>query len=240
MPGTQPRKYGKASRPYARRYGTTPKKALQRYRVRLPTSYSGRLLQALPVAGFPEDLTVRLRYNMFQPISTSNTTGQAVYQFKMNSVYDPDQTGTGHQPLYRDQLYLIYRYAVVTKCHFTINVSTTTISGVLINAQATTYLATDTDSSTAVERGQTNQAFIQLGKPAKLEGDVDMASLFGVLPQAILTDDLYRHANNADPSQLAYLTLYMQDTESAASRISMVVTLDMTVNFREVIQVTSS
>ena len=244
MPSTQPTRFSRRSAPYVKRsrmFGKTPKKAFARYGALAASSaYSGSLLQRTPITGFPQDMTVRLRYNLFLSYSTGVGTGQHVYQFKINSVFDPDHTGTGHQPLYRDQLYLIYKYCVVTACRWEVNVSTTTTTGSLINIQATTYATADSDTAIAVERGQTAQAFIQLGQPARLTGKVDMAALFGTTKASILSDDLYRHSESNDPSQLCWLTLYTQDTESAQSRYSANVTLDMTCVFKEVNKIASS
>jgi len=204
-------------------------------------NYGGRLLQRYPVTGFPEMLQTRLRYSFFRSYSTTSGTGQDVYQYKLNSMYDCDQTGTGHQPLYRDQLYAIYKYAVVLGCRWTIEVSTTTITGVIINAMATTYSATDSDTSTAIERGQTARAWTQLSAPKTMTGYVRMKTLFGLpTDDSVLTDDLFRHDTNADPSQLGYLSIYTQDTEQAQSRVSMNITMDFDVVFKEVLKIANS
>lgn len=202
--------------------------------------FGGKLLQSMPITGFPEMLQVRLRYNMFTSLSCGGA-GQLVYQFKINSIYDPDSTSTGHQPLYRDQLYTIYKYAVVTGCRYDIQVSTTSTTGVVVFPQATTYITTDSDSSTAIERGSTKRTFIQVGHPGRLTGYVDMKSMFG-LPRTedLLTDDLYRHDQSADPSQLCYLTMYANDTEGSTARVNFVVTLDYTVVFKEVVKIATS
>jgi len=68
-----------------------------------------------------------------------------------------------------------------------------------------------------------------------------MKTLFG-LPNddSVLTDDLFRHDSSADPSQLGYLSIYTQDTESAQSRVSMNVTLDFDVVFKETVKISLS
>lgn len=203
-------------------------------------SYSGSLLQRLPITGFPDMLEIRLRYNLFRSFNCGGT-GRDVYQYKINSIYDPDLTSTGHQPLYRDQLYAIYKYAVVVGCRWSLECATQAGSGVLFVPHATTYSTTDTDVSTAIERGSTKRAFTQIGKPMTLTGYVSMASLFGLAdPKSLLTDDLYRHDDSADPSQLAYLTIYTQDTEATTARCHQNVTLDMTVVFKEVKKIADS
>ena len=202
-------------------------------------SYTGSLLQSMPVTGFPEMLKVRLRYSQFQEVTTGGG-GQYIQQYKINSVFDPDLTSTGHQPMYRDQLYLIYKYAVVTECKWQADISTTSTSGHLINVQATTFATTDSDTSANVERGQTHQAFLQLGAPARLTGTVAINQLFGLTPPQLLVDDLYRHDSGTDPNQLAYLSLYMQNSALAPSTCCFNVVLDMTVVFKEVVKIAQS
>ncbi len=65
------------------------------------------------IYGFPNKMLTRLRY--CDTIYLSNSAGGIARQvFNINSTFDPDQTSTGHQPLYRDTYAGIYdQYAVV-------------------------------------------------------------------------------------------------------------------------------
>jgi len=67
-----------------------------------------------PVFGFPDRLITKLRYHTLGTVnSTAGVVGTQVMRW--NSTFDPDQTGTGHQPLYRDQLAGIYdHYSVIS------------------------------------------------------------------------------------------------------------------------------
>lgn len=72
---------------------------------------SGRV-QALKTLTVPDKLVVKL------PYSTQITFGDALgvqdYIFNLNSIYDPDRTGVGHQPLGYDQWNTFYnRYRVL-------------------------------------------------------------------------------------------------------------------------------
>jgi len=205
--------------------------------------YSGRLLQNMPVTGFPNELSVRLRYSLFRSYTTgvAGLAGQDIYQFKINSVYDPDLTSTGHQPMYRDQLYLIYKYCVVTATKWTLMITTQATVGQVVNVQASTYATTDTDTSANIERGQTHQCMVQLGSPATLTGNVSMPVLFGLRSvEALLSDDLYRHDSSNDPSQLAYLSVYSQDISLNTSVLQMNLTLDYSCVFKETLRISQS
>ncbi len=62
---------------------------------------------------FPMRLKAKLKY---AGICTFNAAAGAVasYSFAANGMYDPDITGTGHQPMYYDQLMAVYARASVT------------------------------------------------------------------------------------------------------------------------------
>lgn len=63
---------------------------------------------------FPSSKIVKLKYNEYIPIS-SNTSGTVIsqYRFNCNSLYDPNQSGTGHQPLYYDTYAGLYNHYLV-------------------------------------------------------------------------------------------------------------------------------
>ena len=57
--------------------------------------------------GFPNSIITKLRYaDTYEGTGTSGARYQNVY--RANGIFDPDATGTGHQPLYRDNWVNIY------------------------------------------------------------------------------------------------------------------------------------
>lgn len=65
------------------------------------------------VFGFPRQFKTLIRYN--DTITIQSSSGNAGGNiFRLNSVYDPDYTGAGHQPLYLDQFAAVYGRYVVT------------------------------------------------------------------------------------------------------------------------------
>lgn len=84
--------------PRARRTRTRPmpKSRYQRYIVR-------RYASMRPHQPFMRDTYCKLRYN--DTATLASTAGAiAIRTYSMNSLYDPDQTGTGHQPRFYDTL----------------------------------------------------------------------------------------------------------------------------------------
>jgi hypothetical protein len=86
---------------------------------------------AYPVFGFPDRLRTQLRYSdSFGIASVTGAVGAQKY--RSNSIYDPDQTNAGHQPLYFDTYAAIYdHYAVIGS----------TIKVELINSNTSTFVA---------------------------------------------------------------------------------------------------
>jgi len=64
------------------------------------------------VFGFPDKLIAPLRYHLSTAMTT--TAGSiATYAISANSIFDPDRTAGGHQPLYRDTFNTIYNHYTV-------------------------------------------------------------------------------------------------------------------------------
>ncbi len=59
------------------------------------------------VSGFPDQMRVNLVYEDLYTLTTVSNP-YTVYQWRGNGPYDPDFTGTGHQPRYFDQYAAIY------------------------------------------------------------------------------------------------------------------------------------
>lgn len=79
-----------------------------------PTSINRGLSIANGISGFPDSIRTTLKYH--QDIGITSASGVVNGNtFRANSCFDPDETGTGHQPMYFDQLAAVYgRYQVVS------------------------------------------------------------------------------------------------------------------------------
>ncbi len=83
---------------------------------------TGRML------GLPNRIRLDLKYSTF---ATHTHTSGAIqeFDFRGNSVFDPDYTYGGHQPVYFDQIALVYMYYRVKSCHIKVSIHNLT-SGV--------------------------------------------------------------------------------------------------------------
>jgi len=95
------------------RYTRSSSKSLVRRRA--PRPYMPRM------TGFPETYRTTLVYNEGITLDPG-AAGTAYYSFNANSLYDPNYSGTGHQPLYYDNLMAIYGRWRIRKCYITVTV----------------------------------------------------------------------------------------------------------------------
>jgi len=103
--------------------------------------------------GYPRDVVRILHYN---DTFTLTSTGGALYEylFRANSCYDPNLSGTGHQPYGFDQLAAFYNHydvlssvANITAVPTTISTGVSTVVGCYIADDSTAY----TDYGTYIE-----------------------------------------------------------------------------------------
>jgi len=73
-----------------------------------------------PGTGYPDQLRCVLKYN--QSYNTSGSVSPASQVFRANSLFDPDLTGTGHQPNSFDQIAAIYGTYCVTASRATVQI----------------------------------------------------------------------------------------------------------------------
>lgn len=74
----------------------------------------------LPRQMWPQRVMAKLDYYDTIPIGNGVST-YAEYVFSMNSIYDPDVTGTGHQPRGRDQWANMYNKYIVRGCRYRVS-----------------------------------------------------------------------------------------------------------------------
>lgn len=69
--------------------------------------------------GFPAKQAATLKYvENLVLVSTGGVTSN--YLFRLNSLYDPDYSSTGHQPIYFNQYMNVYNHYCVTGCKMTV------------------------------------------------------------------------------------------------------------------------
>lgn len=227
------RKYSRRARPYKRR-------TLKRRSVAADALVMPNLSVKRFDFGFPSTLVTTLRY---VDVYTLTSTAQAVAKqvFRMNSCFDPDYTGTGHQPYYFDQLAAVYGgYCVIgSKLKATFSPITDAIATAQPSGPMMIGIIGEpggTTSSTLYTLLETSGAVSTLlGGP---NGGNNVKTLYNTYsPGKNLAlgdeDDTIQAAVTANPSQVWYSTVFMQETGlGSPTSCNVKVEIQFTVRFR--------
>lgn len=185
--------------------------------------------------GFPPKIQTTLRYCDIYNI-TSSSGSLAKQLLNLNSIYDPDNSGVGHQPLYRDTFADIYNsYAVINarvKITFTSNASTSSmIVGAVIDDDSTT----SSTITTLLEQGTGKHIFL----PA-VTGSLSNKSIYftwnckkflGIDP---FTSQTYKTNVSVNPSELQTLLVYAAPADGVSTTTtSLLVEMEFDVLFTE-------
>lgn len=100
-----------------RRYARKAK----RYRRRTRKSYRKRNLLSFSKAPIPNKFATKLRYQEAISVNPGAAGAAAVHVFSANGCYDPNVTGTGHQPRGFDQFMAMYDHFTVIGAKITAN-----------------------------------------------------------------------------------------------------------------------
>jgi len=166
------------------------------------------------------------------------------YKFSANGLYDPNLTGTGHQPLYFDQLMLIYNHYCVTQSKITIVINPPVPAAATITA----VLFTDDDTSTnttsiqgAIERPGSVFSICQgatsMFTPSYLQKTWMAKNVFAGNP--LSRDELHGNAG-ANPTEETEFILAMADAVGATNTSIATVKIEYTATFYELKSISSS
>jgi len=138
------------------------------------------------------------------------------YIFNLNSTYDPDRTGSGHQPYGRDTyaaLYNSYRvFAVQYKIYFSSN-TVTSCRGALMWNTATSAI---NNYGLINEFPKSRTCIYGVNAPRTLSGHLTLANIVGVTKTQYKTDDRYAAVVGANPAQYLCLHIFNSDNDGDA------------------------
>lgn len=187
--------------------------------------------------GFPKNSSVQLRY--CSAVSLSDSVGGVLdlHLFSANSIFDPDVTGIGHQPLARDQWASFYNHYKVTSSRMSIKMVNETVQGGTPVVSGC-YLADDTSVPTSwTTLAEAGRGSSVVTTPANTEahklGTRYNSSKF--FKKQGVNQSALGALLGSSPTEQAYFVLYSQaaDESSGFSAMTFVVTIDYVVQFSE-------
>lgn len=194
--------------------------------------------------GFPNKVLVKHRY--CQNVGLTSTTGTfASTQFRANGMFQPPNSGGGHQPMYFDQMTAIYDHFVVIASKCKIIVTPDSSSAMTKPAVVGLYVNDDTSvqytSTTGVQeyqKGKTKLLNFNATKPITLTEYWSAKKYFGKNP---LSNDNLQGSSSADPSEMSYYTICLQDVTTAATcTVDMLVEIEYIAIWKELKDISQS
>lgn len=224
--------------PYKRKYKKrTYRKKKKAYRSRkaLTSNY-------VP-SGMPTTRVAKLRY--VEHISLQSVLGNiATYVFSANDLFDPNHTGTGHQPMGFDQWATLFNHYTVlgSRCTAKVgfkanNVSASMVGIYITDGKISPY--TDSDQFQEARKGQTRMLSSGQSFPVKLAQNYSAKRFHNVTD---VNDNISRlgAAVSTSPVEEAYFNLWVQTKDGATKNFSLTVEIDYIVTFSEPKDMTQS
>lgn len=186
------------------------------------------------IGAFPEQAAFSSKYVDTFRITT--TAGSLAYQsYRLNSLFDPDYTNTGHQPLGFDQVSSLYnQYKVLrvrARCTLTIDPALSASGNVqvVITRSSSGAPLTVADATTNAEQNGGAIMVIQnnTSSPYTYTRTVDIPSWQGVSRDVYIQDASYDVATNTNPSDVIYLSFILTSQDGSTTlNLNGVVTLN--------------
>lgn len=232
--------FGRKKRSFRRRY---VRRARRSYRRRsIPSMISNTY------GGFPVSKVAKLRYS---DVVTINPTASGVamfHAFRANSIYDPDSTGVGHQPMGRDIWAQVYNHYTVIGSKIT----ATMVPSGTSNYQATFGITIDDNATpadqtinTLIERGNSvykqflNSYQYNSQSVSVLRKGFSARKFFHIknIRDNILT---YGAEQGSNPTDQAYFLVWVGSNSADIDLVSVQVTIEYLVLFTEPADISAS
>lgn len=153
------------------------------------------------------------------------------YQFNLNSIFDPNRTGTGHQPYGHDQMALLYNRYRVINCSYSVVLTTgTTVVKYVCVPGNEVQIFNSVDEARENPRAKFS---IQTpnGRLSPIHGNVYIPSLTGRNKSQYMADDRYQAVVGASPAELAILNIQAAAMNESALTAPAAIILEYTVEF---------
>ena len=169
------------------------------------------------IYGFPDKLVTTLKYS--QMINFTGSASPTAQVFNINSAFDPDFSGTGHQPSYYDKFTSVYaRYFVSEAC---LDVTISNESATVPINYAVVYSDQNIGGNTVEELAEAQYSEygivgVLASNPVKRVTlpPIQMAKLMGTTPKGILEADDNMYASvGSSPADQAWGIIRLGSTD---------------------------
>lgn len=192
----------------------------------VPTALYNNALQPIP-----QRYITSMKYSETFDLNTL----QPFLRMNLNSIFDPNRTGTGHQPYGHDTFQTLYNRYRVISCSWVISVYNAG-SPIRLACQPANEELAPTSVSEACENPRT-KFIIQYpgGNTNMLKGKINIPSLVGRSKAQYMADDRYQAQFGNSPNELAILNVFTANLlDNARDATQVTVTLKYKVEMFDV------
>lgn len=208
-------------RPYSKAMSASlASRRLAMYRRRSKSNAVGKIYktqQVIPrqlwrMDPFPPNYHCTLRYSDAKTLSTGSAVFGTEFQYRLNSLYDPDYTSAGHQPYGYDQMAALYNKYRVKAVRYTLTFTTPGAAndikcGVVFRPNTTAGISSGNvwivDEDPA---GITADLSSSGDRRAVITGRIEMSKIFGISKTKLMAEDNYSAAVTSNPTNVVYMT----------------------------------
>ncbi len=167
------------------------------------------------VNGFPPEMQVKMKYVDSYAITMSAGVG-IVYQYRLNSIFDPDLTSTGHQPYTRDTWAAVYGSYCVQNCRYKVTMASSVPT--VFSCRAVNASNAPASYTLEQERPYSKGGFATLQQPAICSDSVDIAKIMAIPKSQLLNLD-NQTTQTANPTTGVYLNIYAFGPDPTATPV---------------------
>lgn len=213
-----------------RRIKSRRPRKLKRSNLRRKKGYKTVNIVGRSLNPIPQRTIVTMKYA--EDVTTNAGTGD--YVFNLNSIYDPNRTGGGHQPYGHDTFNTLYNRYRVISCKWKVQAMST--SGIQLAAIPLNEVFSY--ATIAEMRENPRSKFVVQnagGSTEYLSGNTYIPSLVGRTKAQYMADDRYQATMGSNPSELASLLIMTANNVGATlGSVGINVLLEYTVEFFDI------
>jgi len=216
--------------PYRKR--TYKRKTKRTYKKRT----SIRTLQGVP-SGIPKTRLCKLRYNEIS-LLTASTGVLNTYKYRANSIFDPNYTGTGHQPMGFDTWASLYNHyhvlssKIVARPMDNESLMSTALTGIYLSDDSSVPYS---DSTGFIEAKRGTHAIVlpRMSTSPRLRASFNQKRFFNLTKNSPADRSSMAAAVTADPAEEALYIIWLQSLVAETSTVYYDITIEYIVQFFE-------
>lgn len=152
---------------------------------------------------------------------TTNSLGLNTYRWNLNSLFDPNRTGLGHQPYGYDQIGILYNRYRVISAKYVLSVISDTANIAFAVLPSNEAAPPITNVSEARENPRAKYMTQNPGGTLKvLKGNVYLPSLTGRTKTQYMSADSYQAQTGSSPSEIMVLNCFAQGLNDDAAFVT--------------------